>query len=226
MHATLWVRFVRSLSRGLIVTCVRFCRFFRLLDWQIIQLADLPQNGQPIIFVSNHIEWHDIPLIGWALSGHYRLWWFAKVELINHPMGWWFRCLPMIPVRRGIGDATALHSAIQKVAACSPLVLFPEGTWDDGRMLCAKNGVVRIALATDALIVPIGLTGRMQPLWLRPRTMTVGNSFRLRDLPSFVPELALQNQPITALTTDVMHRITALLPAEYHGYYAYSNYAD
>ena len=221
MRPTLWIRLVRHVSRQLIVNCVRLCRFVRLLEWHIIQQADLPDLGQPIIFVSNHIEWHDIPLLGWALPERYKLGWFAKAELLDHPMGWWFRCLPMIPVRRGIGDTSALQIAIHRVAELCPLVLFPEGTWDDGRILRAKTGIVRIALATNAVIVPIGVTGRLQSLWFSRRTVTVGHAFRMNDLSSYVPDASLQDQPIIALTTDVMHRITALLPTDYHGYYAY-----
>jgi 1-acyl-sn-glycerol-3-phosphate acyltransferase len=219
MHATLSMRFVRTLSRFVIVSCVRICRLLRLFDWQITKENTLPPAGQPLLFVSNHIEWHDIPFIGWAIPARYNLWWFAKAELFDHWMGWWFRCLPMIPVRRSTGDTTALAAAIHRVSTGCPLVIFPEGTWDDGRILRAKTGVVRIALATNALIVPLALTGRQQPLWFHKRTLRIGAPFRMGDLPSYIPSASIDQQPIVALTTDVMHHITALLPTEYHGYY-------
>ena len=213
-------RVVTFLSKGCIVSCVRLLRMCRLLDWRVINREALPEPGMPLIFVSNHIDWHDIPLVGWAISAPHTLWWFAKAELLGHWMGWWFHLLPMIPVQRGKGDTTAIQIAIKCVATNSPLVIFPEGTWDDGRILRAKTGAVRIAQATGALIVPLGLTGRLQPLWFHTRTITVGQAFRITDLPSYVPGVAASEQPMTDLTTDLMHRITALLPAEYHGYYA------
>jgi hypothetical protein len=89
-------------------------------------------------------------------------------------------------------------------------------------MVRAKTGIVRIALATNAWIIPIGLTGPQQPLLFQTRTMTVGAAFRLNQLPSYIPDVDNDMQHISALTTDVMHRITALLPSEYHGYYAHT----
>lgn len=223
MNATLMMRFVRWLSRIFIVSCVRVCRAVRLFNWQISAHSGLPPCGQPLLFVSNHIEWHDVPMIGWTIPARYNLWWFAKAELFDHWMGWWFRCLPMIPVRRGTGDTAAIESAIATVAAGNPLVIFPEGTWADGRLLRAKTGVVRIALATNALIVPMGLTGREQPLWFHTRTISIGAPFHINDLPSYLADAPSDQQHIVALTTDVMHRITALLPTEYHGYYTQSH---
>ena len=220
MDAPILHRMVTWVSRGCIVNTVRLLIFVRGVDWRVIHAAPLPPVGTPLLFVSNHIEWHDAPLIGWAIPGTFHLWWFAKAELLAHWMGWWFRMLPMIPVQRGTGDATALQAAVECVRAGNPMVIFPEGTWDDGRLLRAKTGAVRIALESGAVIVPIGVTGRMQPLWFRPRSITFGPPFRLDDLPSYRHANDIHEQSLTDLTTDVMHRIAALLPAEYHGYYA------
>ena len=220
MDAPILHRMVTWVSRGCIVNTVRLLIFVRGVDWRVVYSAPLPPAGTPLLFVSNHIEWHDAPLIGWAIPSSFHLWWFAKAELLAHWMGWWFRMLPMIPVQRGTGDAMALHAAVECVRAGNPMVIFPEGTWDDGRLLRAKTGAVRIALESGALIVPIGVTGRMQPLWFRRRNITFGTPFRLDELPSYQHSKDTHEQSLTDLTTDLMHRIATLLPAEYHGYYA------
>ncbi len=213
-------RVVTWLSRGFIINTVRLLLSVRAFDWRVQYAAPLHASGTPLLFVSNHIEWHDAPLIGWAIPDTYHLWWFAKAELLRHWMGWWFRMLPMIPVQRGIGDATALEAAIERVRGGNPMVIFPEGTWDDGRLLRAKTGAVRIALESNALIIPIGVTGRMQPLWFRQRSITFGTPFRLEELPSYRHTHAKSEQSLRDLTTDLMLRIAGLLPVEYHGYYA------
>lgn len=222
-QSTMQSRIVRSISLLLIVTIVRVCRALRLVRWECQPLPPLPAPSERIVFVANHIEWHDIPLLVWAIPQQYRLWWFAKAELFAHWMRWWFRQLPMIPVRRGTGDTTALERAIATVAAGAPLVIFPEGTWDDGRLLRAKTGCARIACATNAWIVPIGLTGRNQPLWYGQRRVTFGSPFRLTDLPAFRPDIPCGEQPMTELTTAIMLRIAALLPDDYHGVYRSSS---
>lgn len=220
MDAPLMHQLVTWVSRTCIVNSVRLLIFIRVLPWRVLHSTALPTLGKPLLFVSNHIEWHDAPLIGWAIPSSYRIWWFAKAELLAHWMGWWFGMLPMIPVQRGKGDAGALKAAVERVRAGNPMVIFPEGTWDDGRLLRAKTGAVRIALETDALIVPIGLTGREQPLWFGERTITFGPAFRLSELPSFRHSKHTTEQSLNDLTTEMMLRITALLPREYHGHYA------
>ncbi|MFM2032307.1 MAG: hypothetical protein RLZZ297_1072 [Chloroflexota bacterium] len=211
---------VRTMSALVVYGTVCVLRWLRLLDWRCQRPPRPPAGATRVIYICNHAAWHDIPLLFWALPHPQNVWWFAKAELLRHWMGWWFALLPVIPVSRGTGDTNALRAAIDRVAAGDPLLIFPEGTWDDGRLLRAKTGVIRIACATDAVIVPLAVTGGQLPLWGNTRVVSAGDPFRVADLPSYLSDTPCTNQPLDALTTEAMQHIVALLPSWYHGYYA------
>jgi 1-acyl-sn-glycerol-3-phosphate acyltransferase len=172
-----------------------------------------------MILVCNHLEWHDIPLIGWGLPIAYQPWWFAKHDLLHGWWyGWWVKRMPIIPVKRGQRDRDAVQHAIGAVKNGAVLVVFPEGTWDySGKLLPAKSGASRIALATGAPIVPLAIVGNHISPWGKSRQLIIGEPF-------WASSIALDSPPsaseIAQLTTTIMVRIAQLLPPEYHGYYA------
>lgn len=172
-----------------------------------------------MILVCNHIEWHDIPLIGWGLPIAYQPWWFAKHDLLHGWWyGWWVKRMPIIPVRRGQRDRDAVQHAIARVKAGAVLVVFPEGTWDySGKLLPAKSGASRIALATGAPIVPLAIVGNHISPWGKSRQLIIGEPFGASSITLDRPPSA---SDIAQLTTTIMVRIAQLLPPEYHGYYA------
>jgi 1-acyl-sn-glycerol-3-phosphate acyltransferase len=96
--------------------------------------------------------------------------------------------------------------------------VFPEGTWDySGKLLPAKSGASRIALATGAPIVPLAIVGNHISPWGKSRQLLIGRPF-------LASSIVIDNSPtasdIAQLTTTIMVRIAQLLPPEYHGYYA------
>ena len=80
----------------------------------------------------------------------------------KHLPGWILRSFDQIPIRRGQGDVNALDEAIHTVKAGAIAALAPEGRVnEDGatEMLRFHRGVARLALATGAPVVPVGLWG-------------------------------------------------------------------
>lgn len=64
------------------------------------------------------------------------------------------------PVTRGTADRTALSAAEAVLRAGEPLVLFPEGTRQDGPMVATLlEGAAFLAARTGAPIVPVGIAG-------------------------------------------------------------------
>jgi 1-acyl-sn-glycerol-3-phosphate acyltransferase len=64
------------------------------------------------------------------------------------------------PVHRGSADRAALASAESVLAAGEPLVLFPEGTRQEGPSVGAlAEGAAFLAARTGAPIVPVGIAG-------------------------------------------------------------------
>jgi 1-acyl-sn-glycerol-3-phosphate acyltransferase len=210
---------ISTISYRIITGIVALCNWLGLFHWRVTGIANLPARSSGMILVCNHLEWHDIPLIGWGLPIAYQPWWFAKHDLLHGWWyGWWVKRMPIIPVKRGQRDRDAVQHAIGAVKNGAVLVVFPEGTWDySGKLLPAKSGASRIALATGAPIVPLAIVGNHISPWGKSRQLIIGEPF-------WASSLALASPPsasdIAQLTTTIIVRIAQLLPPEYHGYYA------
>ncbi|MFM2308175.1 MAG: hypothetical protein RLY87_295 [Chloroflexota bacterium] len=196
-------------------------RTFGLLRWSVSGKENLPPRPQGMVLVVNHIQWHDIPFIGWALPLSHRPWWLAKVEIVNSVFGWWFHMMHVIPVRRGQRDIQAIDRAADAARAGKIVIIFPEGTRShDGKMLQGRGGTARIALRAGVPIVPMAITGTQKSVLFSKRHLTIGTPYypevrgtdgNLDKIPA--PEMA-------RLTTEIMVKIAELLPVAYHGFYA------
>jgi 1-acyl-sn-glycerol-3-phosphate acyltransferase len=123
----------------------------------------IPVAG-PVLLVVNHISILD-PL------GCARLVWdsgrvphfLAKESVFRGPGGPLLRRAGQIPVARFTADAhEALHAAEADLAAGNVVVIYPEGsvTRDpDWWPMQARTGVARLALTTDAVVLPVAQWG-------------------------------------------------------------------
>ena len=203
----------------LIISFIEICNRLRLLTWSVSGRENLPPRPQGLILAVNHVHWHDIPLIGWAVPLSHRPWWFAKVDLVDGIFGKWFTMMQVIPVRRGQRDIQAIERAADRVAQGAVLVIFPEGTRGfDGKLQQGRGGTARIALRANAQIVPVAIIGNQRKFWFSTRHLHFGKPYtpEIRDgnidkIPA--PEMA-------RLTTEIMIHIAQLLPPELHGFYA------
>ena len=111
------------------------------------------------ILMSNHNSLFDIPLIFAAFPGRTRM--MAKIELSKIPIFGKALRVAGFPIvdRRGGRDALAtLKEAQQFIEKGIRIWVAPEGTRSNtGRLGKLKNGGFRLALATHAVIVPIGI---------------------------------------------------------------------
>ena len=93
----------------------------------------------------------------------------AKAEYFDDPKtAWFFRAVGQIPIRREGGSAAegALAAATDVLERGGVFGIYPEGTRTrDGYLHRGHTGVARLALATGAPIVPVGLvaTDECQP---------------------------------------------------------------
>src|SRR5829696_6493441 len=87
----------------------------------------------------------------------------AKAEYFdNKKTAWFFRGVGQIPIRREGGSASerALESATDVLEQGGVFGIYPEGTRTrDGYLHRGHTGVARLALATGAPIIPVGLVG-------------------------------------------------------------------
>jgi 1-acyl-sn-glycerol-3-phosphate acyltransferase len=155
-----------------------------------------PRTG-PVIVVANHVSVLD-PLacarLVWDCGRvpHF----LAKASVFKGPAGSILRAAGQIPVARGSAEARRSLSAAQAdLAAGNVVVIYPEGsvTRDPGWWpMQARTGVARLALTTNAAVVPVAQWGpqrvhdyHAKKLHLRlraPADYLVGEPLDLEDL--------------------------------------------
>lgn len=128
---------------------------------EVSGLEHVPQ-GQPCIFMCNHVSNLDPPVVLPMLPGQTSV--FLKKQLMSIPiLGYAMRMGKFIPVERG-GRRDAAQASV--VAAASALesglnvLVFPEGTRSkDGRLSTFKKGPFFLAMETLAPVVPMTISG-------------------------------------------------------------------
>ncbi|MDD0974482.1 lysophospholipid acyltransferase family protein [Pseudomonas fontis] len=133
-------------------------RFMRRLSgalpFKVRVVGQLPQ--QPMLWVSNHVSWTDIPLLGMLAP----LSFLSKAEVRSWPVaGWLALKAGTLFIRRGGGDSQLLRKQInQHLDQACPLLIFPEGTTTDGRSLRTFHGrLLASAIDTGTPLQPVAL---------------------------------------------------------------------
>lgn len=144
---------------------------FRLLfEVRADGLAHVPERG-PVILAANHQAFCDSLFIPLVVPR--RVTFVAKAEYFRSwKTAWFFRAVGQIPMERGGGAASAkaLGEAFNLLNAGGCLAIYPEGTRSpDGRLHRGRTGVARLAFATGARVVPVGVQGTraIQPIGSR-----------------------------------------------------------
>lgn len=200
----------------------------RLLRWRVRVrgLEHLPNAG-PFIIAGNHQSYLDPPTVWLALTPQLN----RKLSFITKEYIWrklqrlfgkrgieWMGLLPMVMGEK----ARVLDLALQKLQNGGIVVIFPEGTRNrtgEPVLLRGKTGAARLALATGAPVVPIGITApaglnKRQAFKnfffsLQPSTVTVGASLR------FPKTEAVDHALLEQTTTAIMQAIGTLCGKRY-----------
>jgi putative phosphoserine phosphatase/1-acylglycerol-3-phosphate O-acyltransferase len=190
-------------------------------------LDRIPTEGGAIL-CANHRSYLDPLVVGLvALRTGRPVRFLAKKELFDAPVvGPALRNLGVIRVERGTGSEEPLLVAAHAVRAGELVAVFPQGTIPRGPAFCEPElqgrwGAAKLAAATGAPVVPIGLWGTEQ-VWPRnarapqvriddaPRVaVRVGEPLDLGTLADGAADTDLD-----ASTRRIMAAITALLPEE------------
>lgn len=193
--------------------------FLLLTRRRIEGRENIPRRG-PVIFVSNHIELVDSPLLWVSLCR--RVYFMAKEEVF-HPgiIGYFMKSFGAFPIKKGRQDRKALLEAQQLLAEGNALTIYPEGMRSQSQKVkLAFHGAAMIASRSGAPIIPIGISGTEQIrgigwIWRRPQIkLNIGRSFTLPPI-----EGRPTKYELAKLTDVIMEHITEILPKAYHGYY-------
>lgn len=223
LFALLWIAFAVPLQALVLALPgaprMGFARFF----WrqvcgvmgcqvQIIgQVAQRTEDGRPVVFVSNHSSWLDIPVLGGLLPGCF----VAKEEVGTWPVvGTIARLGRTLYVRRSRSSTgRERDEMVDRLKGGDNLVLFPEGTTSDGsRVLPFRSAFLSIAelAVTEAgkgpIIQPVSIVydrisglpiGRAaRPIIAWYGDMDIGSHFWRLAQHSSVRASVLMHQPI------------------------------
>ena len=178
----------------------------------------IPRAGG-VILVANHRSYFDaaaLALVAVEINRPVRF--LAKRELFEvAAVGWMLKAIGGIPVDRGSGSVEPLRAAEASLRAGEVVVVLPEGTIPRGEaafdpVLHGHTGAARLAAATGAPVVPIGLWGT-ERVW--PRAARVPNVVGLHAVSVRVgPAVPLGFEDAVADTETIMSAISALLRDE------------
>ena len=191
--------------------------FLLLTRLRVKGRENIPSQG-PVIFVSNHIELVDSPLLWISLSR--RAYFMAKEEMFNSRIiAYFMTSFGAFPVRKGWPDRKALLKAGQLLADGQALIIYPEGMRSPSRQIkLAFHGAALIASRSGAPVIPIGITGTEKIrgiawLWRRPEiTVNFGKAFTLPKIDGRLTKVELAK-----LMDIIMGRIAEMLPMKYRG---------
>ncbi len=206
---------LRLLSR---LTSFPFVRF------DIAGTEYIPRHG-PAIVAANHRSYFDVTAYGMAVfeAGRNPRG-LAKKELFDAPIvGTLVRASGAICVDRKRSGRAAYEEAEQALRSGELLIIAPQGTIPRGEAffdprLRGKSGVARLAAATGAPVIPLGVWGT-ELVW--PRSSRVPDVKNVIHPPTVRVRVGPRVQGLTGTdfegdTEKIMAAITELLPPEAH----------
>jgi 1-acyl-sn-glycerol-3-phosphate acyltransferase len=139
--------------------------FSRVLFRLRVEGADrVPSSGSAIV-AGNHVSALDGVALALATGSRGRRMtrFLVAAEFFRKLWcGWALRLYRQIPISRGERDQGALDVAIETIRGGALAGIFPEGTVNPepgAGLMRGRKGAARIALATDAPVVPVGIWG-------------------------------------------------------------------
>jgi 1-acyl-sn-glycerol-3-phosphate acyltransferase len=146
------------------MTFYRICRlllvgYLRLVyRIRVTGREHVPATG-PFILAPVHRSMLDIPVVG-VISTR-RVHFMGKSSLFKVPvLGWLFTVLGGFAVERDGSDTGPIRESLRFLQAGDPLVVYPEGTRQRGRMVAAlQPGAAYLSAKTGAPIIPVGIAG-------------------------------------------------------------------
>ncbi|HET8731730.1 MAG TPA: lysophospholipid acyltransferase family protein [Moraxellaceae bacterium] len=200
-------------------------RFCQILD------IDIRVHGEPepghALWVSNHISWLDIPVLG----ARFPVYFLSKAEIAKWPLvGWLARSAGTLFIQRGSGDAGQVSDQLAAhLREGRNVLFFPEGTTTDGhRLKRFFHKLFGAATVTDIPIQPVLLVYRDRQDALHPHAPFVGDDAFMSHATEIlkgdrivVDILVLPKEPVAGrdartLSRDLEARMAAAL-RELHG---------
>jgi putative phosphoserine phosphatase / 1-acylglycerol-3-phosphate O-acyltransferase len=194
---------------------------FPYARFSVSGMDHIPAAG-PVLLASNHRSYFDVAALGIVASRLRRpVRFLAKQEIFDAPVvGWLARSLGGIPVDRRDKSGDPMAQATAALQAGEVVIVLPQGTIPRGEEFFApdlhgRTGTARLAAATGAPVIPIGLWGT-ERVW--PRSSRVPNMTTWHHPPkvnvAVGAAVRLGGVDPVADTEVLMQTIAGLLPEE------------
>ncbi|HML22652.1 MAG TPA: lysophospholipid acyltransferase family protein [Aggregatilinea sp.] len=168
----------------------------------------------PYIAVTNHLSYFDVPAM--MAVAPYGVVGMAARKYQHSWLAPFFSMTALIWVTQFSADREALRAAQRVLEGGVAMGIAVEGTRSrDGQLAKGTDGASFLATRTGVPLVPVGIWGTEKVLkQFRPEThVNIGKPFHL-------PEGRARGEQLSEYTEQIMCAIAAMLPEEYHGYYA------
>lgn len=170
------------------------------------------REGEPLVVMSNHRSYYDIPTVFCAIPGRMRM--VAKKELFRVPLfgtAMHAAGFVMIDRERREKALASLRESKRLLESGTRVWIAPEGTrTKDGRLGDFKSGGFHLALDAGVRILPVALTGTEQILGPESLVVKKGASVLVKILPPIdAPSYGKKGRK--ALLTDVRAAIAGAL---------------
>ncbi|MDP1795653.1 MAG: HAD-IB family hydrolase [Acidimicrobiales bacterium] len=187
---------------------------------EITGLENIPATGG-VILVFNHRSYYDSAAMSYVIAKSGRDGRFlGKKEVFDIPVfGALAKAMGGIRVDRGTGSDEPLDKAVEALRGGDMIMMAPQGTIPRGLeffnpVLKARWGAAKLAKATGAAVVPVGLWGT-EKVWPRnsqlPKVTLPGQTKPVVTVTVGKPFKVSSSDPDVG-TKQIMKKITALLP--------------
>ena len=183
---------------------------------------NIPKKG-PFIVACNHFNRLDPPFVIYAIKKPINFLMASDQPRVEAQIMWAPWLYGFIPANRQNIAPTTIKKSLAAIKKGEVVGIFPEGAATEHFIRPAKNGAAYLAMKTGIQILPMSLIG-MDNIWnnlfkgVRSKLqINIGEPFLSKSLPK---ERIERNEAIKITGEEIMCRIAALIPDEYHGVYA------
>ena len=157
IHHKDFTRWVDSKIQSFAAFCIKVLRVDLSVENQAL-LAKVDWS-RPVFVMGNHNSYADIPIIFLAIER--TIGFIAKAELRFIPfLGFWMKKIGSVLINREKGGGAKLIREAMAHGRAPRLFIFPEGTrGKDENMVPFKSGGFRLAIETEATILPVFIKG-------------------------------------------------------------------
>ncbi|HKS45484.1 MAG TPA: lysophospholipid acyltransferase family protein [Amycolatopsis sp.] len=140
-------------------TIGRYC-FRPAFRIRVQGLERVPRTG-PVLLIANHSSMLEPPVIYGMLPR--RSVFLVKEEMFAGAVGWFFRRIGQVPVRRGEPDRAPLLATAKVLREGGLVGVFPEGRRGAGDVASAERGAAWLVRASGAVVLPVATRGTRPP---------------------------------------------------------------